>query len=123
MAENSNIEWTDHTDNLWFGTSISNPETIKYGGVLQRQDVKNRFLSIEPQIGRISHQDMGGLLHSIDWVIQGGESGPKRRPFNIEWAYEMKELCEDYSVPYFFKQIDKVQPIPEDLLIKQFPLK
>lgn len=108
-------------DNLWFGTSISDKETIKYGRLLQEQDVKNRFLSIEPQVGKITHDDMGGLLHSIGWVIQGGESGHKKRPFDISWAYVMKEICEAYNTPYFFKQIDKVQSIPEDLMIREFP--
>lgn len=110
-----------YLDNLWFGTSISNEETIPFGRALQEQDVKNRFLSIEPQVGRISHHAMGGLLHSIGWVIQGGESGHKKRPFEISWAYEMREICEAYSTPYFFKQIDKVQPIPDDLLNREFP--
>ena len=108
--------------NLWFGTSISDAKTVEYGDRLMEQDVRNWFLSIEPQVGRITHNDMGGLLlHSIGWVIQGGESGPKKRPFNLDWAYEMKEMCEAYDTPYFFKQIDKVQPIPEDLQIRQFP--
>ena len=110
-----------YLDNLWFGTSISNKETVKYGYHLQKQDVKNRFLSIEPQVERIRHLDMIGLLDSIDWVIQGGESGPNKRPFNIEWAYEMKHTCHIHDTPYFFKQIDKVQPVPEDLLNREFP--
>lgn len=110
-----------YMDNLWFGTSISNPDTVSYGRTLQEQDVKNRFLSIEPQVERISYEDLGGILHSIGWVIQGGESGNKKRPFNIHWAYEMKEICEAYNTPYFFKQIDKVQSIPDDLMIREFP--
>jgi len=33
----------------------------------------------------------------------------------------MREQCKEAGVPYFFKQIDKVLPIPEDLMIRQFP--
>ena len=39
----------------------------------------------------------------------------------LDWAKKMKQECFDVGVPYFFKQIDKVQPIPEDLMIRQFP--
>lgn len=39
----------------------------------------------------------------------------------IQWADQMKELCERYNVPYFFKQIDKVQEIPKHMLIREFP--
>ena len=58
----------------------------------------------------------------IDWIIQGGESGPNKRPFDILWAYSMKEQCEKQEIPYFFKQIDKIQEIPNTLKIRNFPL-
>lgn len=57
----------------------------------------------------------------IDWIIQGGESGHKKRPFNLEWARSMRMACKAAEVPYFFKQIDKIQQIPDDLLIRNFP--
>ena len=59
--------------------------------------------------------------HKIDWVIQGGESGHGKRPFDIAWARAMRDQCKELGVPYFFKQIDKIQEIPEDLKIRQFP--
>lgn len=76
-----------------------------------------KFLSIEPQLGPIR-------LHStntIDWIIQGGESGPNKRPFDLEWANMMREQCKSLNIPYFFKQIDKVQVIPKELLVREFP--
>jgi len=111
--------------NVWFGTSISNAETVSYGRILQQAKVRNKFLSIEPHVGRIKHDDIGGLLHGIDWVIQGGESGPGKRPFDIAWAHEMREICRLYKTPYFFKQIDKVQdkdPKHEALFKREFPI-
>lgn len=61
----------------------------------------------------------------ISWVICGGESGHHHRPFNLEWARSLRNQCEDANVPFFFKQIDKVRDkiegIPEDLQIRQFP--
>lgn len=41
----------------------------------------------------------------IDWIIVGGESGPKARPFNIEWARETIAQCKDAGVPCFVKQL------------------
>lgn len=113
-------EWSHGIENVWFGTSVSDRETVRYADVL-RSTLKhqNLFLSIEPQVGRIS---LGAIdLKGIDWVIQGGESGVSKRPFDIDWAYEMKGICSMYDVPYFFKQIDKKQSIPDDLLIREFP--
>lgn len=109
----------------------------------------NLFLSIEPQIdfinlnqklktfngveyeynlltGKKSFDISGGRKHiiqknTINWVIQGGESGIRKREFRTEWAYFLKTQCKNAGVPYFFKQIDKVRPIPPDLLIREKP--
>ena len=104
--------------NVMFGTSPVNMETAAKL-VPQLLEVKGKkFLSVEPQLGTIT---FGDLLKDIDWVIQGGESGHHRRPFNLAWARLLRLECEYYGVPYFFKQIDKVQAIPDDLLIREFP--
>jgi len=68
----------------------------------------------------------GPVLQSnkrIDWVIAGGESGPasKRRPMALSWARWIRDQCAESHVPFFMKQINKVDPIPEDLLVRQFP--
>jgi protein gp37 len=60
------------------------------------------------------------LIDTVEWIIQGGESGHGRRPFDIEWGRKLRNLCLEKGVPYFFKQIDKKLPIPEDLLVRQF---
>lgn len=104
-------------NNVMFGTSPVNQETFNTL-VKQLQGVNGkRFLSIEPQLNKI---DLG-QLSGIDWIIQGGESGHHKRPFNLDWARLMRDECSSLSIPYFFKQIDKIQPIPEDLQIREFP--
>ena len=40
----------------------------------------------------------------IDWVITGGESGPKARPMKTDWARSLRDQCQAAGVPYFFKQ-------------------
>lgn len=106
--------------NVMFGTSPVNQQTSEKL-VTQLLEVNGkRFLSVEPQLDSINIQ--GFLFNGgIDWVIQGGESGHHKRPFNIDWAYYLKQQCEATNTPYFFKQIDKIQPIPDDLMIREFP--
>jgi protein gp37 len=41
----------------------------------------------------------------IDWVIVGGESGHKARPFDLAWAYSLIEQCKAADVPVFLKQL------------------
>jgi len=40
----------------------------------------------------------------LDWVICGGESGPKARPMHPEWARSLRDQCTDAGVPFLFKQ-------------------
>ena len=113
-------EWTHGVENVWFGTSVSNEETMKYADRLVQLKFQNLFLSIEPQIEDIKESSFGHWM-DIDWIIQGGESGQIRRAFDIMWAERMRSICRMYSIPYFFKQIDKVHAIPEDMDFKEFP--
>lgn len=88
-------------DNIWLGVTVE--DRIK--GVprinhLRSIDSCIRFLSIEPLL-----EDLGTLdLSNINWVIVGGESGPRARPMRPEWAINIKNTCEKNNVPFFFKQ-------------------
>lgn len=57
----------------------------------------------------------------IDWVICGGESGGKKRPFDPDWARAILKQCKEWMIPFFMKQMDKVKLIPDDLLVREFP--
>jgi protein gp37 len=59
-----------------------------------------RFLSIEPLLGPIKKLDLSG----INWVIVGGESGPKARPMKEEWVVAIRDQCLQDGVAFFFKQ-------------------
>lgn len=107
-------------ENLMYGVSVSDQKTFD---TLVPQLLKvpgKHFISMEPQLGPITLD--WHLLEGLDWIIQGGESGPHKRPFNLDWAYLMRDECAARGIPYFFKQIDKVQEIPESLMIRQFPI-
>jgi protein gp37 len=41
---------------------------------------------------------------AIDWVIVGGESGPRARPMHPDWVRSIRDQCVAAGVPFFFKQ-------------------
>ena len=59
-----------------------------------------KFLSLEPLLGPLPELN----LSRIDWVIVGGESGPKARPMELPWATDIRDQCLSANVPFFFKQ-------------------
>jgi protein gp37 len=73
---------------------------------LQEAPAGVRFLSIEPLIGRIGKLDLTG----IDWVIVGGESGPRARPMNPDWVRDVRDQCVTEDVAFFFKQWGGLRP-------------
>lgn len=118
---------TNPPKNVMFGTSPVNQETANKLIVQLSMVNGNRFLSIEPQLEKIDLMVKGNdgtdrvLLDMVDWVINGGESGHHKRPFDCDWARIIRDDCKKKDVPFFFKQIDKIQTVPDDLLILEFP--
>jgi protein gp37 len=113
--------------NVMFGTSPVDQKTAS-NLIVQLSKVNgHRFLSVEPQLDKIDLMAKANdgtervLLDLVEWVINGGESGHHRRPFNCDWARLIREDCKLKDVPFFFKQIDKVKIIPEDLMIRELP--
>ncbi len=88
-------------DNVWLGVTVENKnEGIPRIDFLRRMDASILFLSIEPLL-----EDLGEInLDNIDWVIVGGESGPKARIIDKDWVINIKKQCEDQKVAFFFKQ-------------------
>ena len=86
-------------ENVWMGVSIENQRWTTRIDDLRRVPAAVRFLSCEPLLGPLQ-LDLAG----IDWVIVGGESGPRARPMKPEWARSIRAQCESAEVPFFFKQ-------------------
>lgn len=91
------LEWPS---NLWMGVSVENSDALYRIDDLRTVPAEVRFLSCEPLIGPLTSID----LTCIDWVIAGGESGPGYRPMSLTWAREVRDACQQQSVPFFFKQ-------------------
>jgi protein gp37 len=86
--------------NIWLGTSVESQQYVWRIHELAKVPAHIRFVSVEPLIGRISRMP----LRAIHWVIVGGESGPGARPMALEWVTEIRDRCQRYHVPFFFKQ-------------------
>jgi len=91
------IEWAK---NIWLGVTVESVENLFRLNHLRDIPAAVKFLSLEPLLGPLPNLD----LNLIDWVIVGGESGPKSRPMEKEWVVEIKERCQKAKVPLFFKQ-------------------
>jgi len=91
------------SDNIWIGVSVEDNEVYIRIDDLRKVQSNNRWLSIEPLLDSVSDID----LTDIRWAVVGGESGPDSRPMKIEWVREIRDLCEEKDIAFFFKQYGK----------------
>ena len=118
--------WLRWPANVWIGTTVEDQEQAdKRIPHLLAIPAAVRFLSVEPMLGevdleRVVYERMttidalNGLQgfplpHApgprVDWVIIGGESGPKARPFDLDECRILVADCADAGVPVFTKQM------------------
>lgn len=116
-------------ENLWLGVSVENQKTADERiPLLLQTSATKRFVSYEPAIGPVDflnikageHATLASLgaillggqkLIGLDWIIMGGESGPKARPMHPDWVREVRDQCEAVNVPFFFKQWGEWMPL------------
>jgi len=126
------LEQASWPANVWIGATVEDQqradERIPH---LLRIPAPVRFLSCEPLLGPVlldngdtswltcngenksgsdehvccmSEAEGGACFHGIDWVITGGESGPKARPSHPDWFRSLRDQCQAAGVPFFLKQ-------------------
>jgi protein gp37 len=98
----SQLEWAP---NIWMGVSVENRDYKFRIDDLRKTHAHIKFLSLEPLLGSLTPINLRG----IDWVIVGGESGPKARPLDAKWVIDIRNDCLKKNVPFFFKQWGGVQ--------------
>ncbi len=91
---------------IWCGVSVEDGTKLSRVRHLRDAPAGTRFLSIEPLIGPIGALDLTG----IDWVIVGGESGPRARPMDPAWVRAIRDQCLAADVAFFFKQWGGIRP-------------
>ena len=150
--------WPWPLPNVWLGTSVEDQQAadMRVPALLQTQ-ATIRFLSVEPLLGyvdlrHVQYDDLveidalagthgvlrphGGVNARLDWVIVGGESGPRARPLGLAWVESLIEQCRATDTAVFVKQLGEVwarghhtrerhagnsDEWPEHLRIREFP--
>lgn len=111
--------WIKAPGNVWLGvTAEDQAHYDRRWDTLSQISAKVRFISYEPALGPLR-------LHSADpqpdWLICGGESGHGARFMQPEWAERIRNDCRGERVAFFMKQMTGKKPIPEDLMVREFP--
>ncbi len=111
--------------NVWLGVSAEDQITANERvPLLLATPAAVRWVSAEPLLGNVSLTrikigqgwydalsgwrdncpDWGGRENLLNWVVAGGESGPKARPSHPDWYRSLRDQCAAAGVPFLFKQ-------------------
>lgn len=93
------ISWRCSYCGGYFGGrhQVTCPNCHKDNGWCGSHKFNNRNIAQSP----LSRGQTG---QGIDWIICGGESGPKARPMHPDWARSLRDQCAQAGVPFLFKQ-------------------
>lgn len=126
-AEMLPVDWRDGYANVWLGATLaSRPEMLRDAPKLKAIRAAIHFWSVEPMLGRL-----GYITPELmpDWVICGGESGPRARPLELEWAEELRGQCVARGTAFFMKQgsqanwpdFKSFEDFPRTVRVREFP--
>jgi len=102
---------------VWIGVTAGTRESLAKVITLRTITAAVRFVSCEPLLEHITATDWDSALGSlvdyfgedmdvpaVNWLIVGNESGPKRRPAQLDWVRTAREAAARHAVAFHFKQ-------------------
>jgi protein gp37 len=112
VCQQYNLKWPE---NVWAGVTCETQQRANERlPILMEIPAAIRLVSLEPMLSKINlslcidcqvvepwncHEH-----NKLDWVIMGAESGPRRRPMDVQWAKNIAQQCVYADVPLFYKQ-------------------
>lgn len=109
--------WTDNWPrNVWLGATAEDQQRLDERlPALTSLAARVLFLSCEPLLGPVDlsrwvEGAKRGDNRAIDWLIAGGESGPKARPMHPEWLCSLRDQSVSAAIRFYFKQWGEWRP-------------
>ena len=106
---------------VWLGATVENmTEARRRIPILLRVPARVHWLSVAPLLEPLDLRPWLG--RGVDWIVVGGETGAKdARYMEPDWARDLRDQCSDTGAALFLKQMWKRQPIPADLMVREYP--
>lgn len=97
-------DWGDGYDNVTICCTVENQACADYRlPIYKASPIKHKIIICEPLLERIDLRpfDIGTW---IGQVVVGGESGYEARVCNFDWVMELRSVCVEQGVAFWFKQ-------------------
>ena len=97
-------DWGKGYDNVTICCTVENQERASYRlPIYKAAPVKHKIIICEPLLEKIDLHPYG-IGSWVEQVVAGGESGYEARVCDLEWVMELRRVCMENRVPFWFKQ-------------------
>jgi protein gp37 len=100
-------DWGNGYPNVWLGVTVELRKYLWRMDTLRRIPAVVRYLCAEPLLEDLT-PDIEQHIEGFHWIMTGGESGSgtdNYRLMDMQWARNLRDLCKQHSIPFYFKQI------------------
>jgi protein gp37 len=97
-------DWGDGYQHVTICCTVENQDRADYRlPIYKAAPIKHKIIICEPILERIDLRpyDIGSW---VEQVVVGGESGFEARPCHYDWVLEIRDLCVENDVSFWFKQ-------------------
>lgn len=95
-------DWGNGYENVVVCCTVENQFNADYKlAIFQNLPIKHKCITAQPLIEKINIEK---YLNDIELVVVGGESDINARPFNYDWALDIREQCIRNNVSFEFRQ-------------------
>ena len=97
-------DWGDGYDNVTICCTVENQACADYRlPIYRRAPIKHKIIICEPLLERIDLSTYA-VGDWIEQIVAGGESGYEARPCDFEWVMDLRRICVENKVEFWFKQ-------------------
>lgn len=97
-------DWGDGYDNVTVCCTVENQRCADYRlPIYKAAPIKHKIIICEPLLEKIDLR-LFAIGEWIEQVVVGGESGYEARPCNYDWVTDLREVCVEQNVAFWFKQ-------------------
>jgi protein gp37 len=103
-------DWGDGWENVWLGISIENQADLFLANWLAEVPAENRFMSIEPLLGKIDLSRSQTLIEKFNWCVISGKLGMVTRDNHfrkckIAWVEKIIKDLSGSTMNVFMKEV------------------
>lgn len=117
-------DWGDGWPHVWLGATVENKKERRRIDRLLRIPAVVHWISAEPMLESLPLDHWLAPPNSvgINWVVCGGETGGHERVSEPDWFRDVLAQCREKHCAFFMKQMTKKARIPDDLMVREFPV-